>query len=341
MRGTISYRSFDLGLLSKYRTHLMGISAVFVLICHSNVYDVAFPAFVRKIFRFGNVGVDIFFLLSGIGCYYSISRLAHHTMLGYGKWIGYRYLRIFVPYLLCHIIQWLLFAVIGILDIWDELYVFSTVAFWTQHRGHWFIAALIPLYAITPCLFNVFETSNRRYLIMIFLIILFLVISILPNNCDYTILHEVFRNIQIVIWRTSSFILGLFLAPLVKNRIKVNLLYIISGPLLFSALFHLLFPSINYYIFLVLPICVIVCMILESLKDTSIINRSLIFLGVMSLELYLTNQTYRFVFAEISSWYPESVILSGNFVGYFCVLLSGIITSWFVNSVSSKINLLK
>ena len=64
----------DLSLLSKYRTELMGFSAIGILMCHACGNDVAMPIVLYQICSLGQLGVSIFFLLSGMGMYYSLMK---------------------------------------------------------------------------------------------------------------------------------------------------------------------------------------------------------------------------------------------------------------------------
>lgn len=63
---------FDLNKISKHRTALMGISALLIVLCHANLYDIKVNSVTARLFSLGNVGVDIFLFLSGVGCYYSL-----------------------------------------------------------------------------------------------------------------------------------------------------------------------------------------------------------------------------------------------------------------------------
>lgn len=64
----------DLSLLSKYRTELMGFSAIGILMCHACGNHVAMPSIIFQICSLGQLGVSIFFLLSGMGMYYSLQK---------------------------------------------------------------------------------------------------------------------------------------------------------------------------------------------------------------------------------------------------------------------------
>ena len=143
----------DLFLFSKYRTQLMGIAALFIIFCHANSYGVALPNSIEKIFGFGNIGVDIFLFLSGLGCYYSLK----NTKINSFRWILKRYRRIAVPYLIVQLVFLFYFMCQPRFSLVAWLYEISTLAYWTKHIGCWYVAFLIPVYAITPpnlCMFE-------------------------------------------------------------------------------------------------------------------------------------------------------------------------------------------
>ena len=62
----------DLSLLSKYRTEYMGFSAIGILLCHACGNNVTMLSMIYQICSLGQLGVSIFFLLSGMGMYYSL-----------------------------------------------------------------------------------------------------------------------------------------------------------------------------------------------------------------------------------------------------------------------------
>ncbi len=67
--------SFNLGLLSKYRSELMGLACIMVLVGHAEGNNVAlYPILKNILSSLASFGVDIFLLLSGIGIYYSLPK---------------------------------------------------------------------------------------------------------------------------------------------------------------------------------------------------------------------------------------------------------------------------
>lgn len=64
----------NLALLSKYRQELMGFSAVGIIMCHACGNNVAMPTILWQICSLGQIGVSMFFFLSGMGMYYSLCK---------------------------------------------------------------------------------------------------------------------------------------------------------------------------------------------------------------------------------------------------------------------------
>lgn len=52
----------DLSKVSLYRTQLMGIAAILIVLCHASLYGVQMCSVVSTILNIGNIGVDVFFI---------------------------------------------------------------------------------------------------------------------------------------------------------------------------------------------------------------------------------------------------------------------------------------
>lgn len=66
----------NLSALSKYRSELMGIAIIWIVLFHSNI-SAPDNFFLRVLWYLfvsfgGGIGVDIFFILSGFGLFYSV-----------------------------------------------------------------------------------------------------------------------------------------------------------------------------------------------------------------------------------------------------------------------------
>lgn len=59
--------------LSKYRRELMGFSALMIFVCHAYAY-IELLSVLGYALSIGNIGVDCFLFLSGLGMWYSLSK---------------------------------------------------------------------------------------------------------------------------------------------------------------------------------------------------------------------------------------------------------------------------
>lgn len=324
---------FELNLLSKWRTELMGISAIMILICHAPGNGIEMPTFMKYALVQGQIGVDVFLFLSGMGLWYSLSKL-EITQEELKHWYFHRYIKLLVPYL---IIQGFLTTVkcfqdetLGFLYWLSSL---STIEFWLSHRAAWFIALLLPLYLISPVLFTFFRVNSTVK--MIFLLIITYFIALFPLDLigmqanNYSLCY----NIQFVMIRVPSFIVGMYLAPRIKNNesIKVG-----SFALMFIGaivMFVLTRKPIDTYMFLVMPMMYILINIL-SLSQLSVFQKVCHFFGGISLESYLWNDLHIVIIpVMIYCNIPDY----NNMLMYSLVLIVGTLMSILVSKMTKPI----
>ena len=71
----------ELSLISQYRTALMGIATIMILVCHS-AGPISMPSIIGYPISYLNIGVDIFLFLSGMGMYYSLKKRMTRLLSG-------------------------------------------------------------------------------------------------------------------------------------------------------------------------------------------------------------------------------------------------------------------
>ena len=224
---------FDLNLISKYRTPIMGIAALMIIFCHAPQYGVAMPSSISSVMLRGGLGVDIFLYLSGVGCWYSLSK-----GVTLKKWYFKRFIRIFIPYFFMQFPFWALKIFNDSFFIVDELMVFSTINFWLYHVGAWYVALLVPLYILTPFIYKILESGNRVFIASLMVIII-ITVCMLKIDMFVGIVHETLHNLQWAFGRVPSFIIGMAMAPLIKKGVKFNIFTLIITPLLLYVVIHL------------------------------------------------------------------------------------------------------
>ena len=208
-------KEFEFQDISKYRSSLMGIATLMIIMCHAPASNVLLPSAIGRIMSLGNYGVDIFLFLSGLGCYYSLSKRPR-----YKDFVKKRGVRLFAPYLLIMIPFIIFYLVMGEYNVKDALLSLTTFDYWVYHKGAWFVALLVPLCLISPLLYKLL-TSRYKYLNLITMIVAIVVLcNLSTEHCAY---HDILRNIQFAFQRVPSFLIGMAIATLCKSQKTIGL----------------------------------------------------------------------------------------------------------------------
>lgn len=243
-------------------------------------------------------------------------------------WYSVRYKRILVPYLLMAIPYYAYVCIVENLGVCDFLSFITTVSFWLEHRGVWFIAAIIPLYLISPLLYKMEKHYGSKVLILLFLAIY--IIGILPINSDNTSEHSLLENLLFVTWRVPSFILGFIVAPFVKKNTSISvwclvLLFVIGGTILLVSR-HLVFS----YVWFIIPLSSLVIYFLRYQYTSKVCS----FMGRISLESYLCNACIPYTIVAIPCSYINN---NWNLLTYISFVMLGILISLLLNKISKRI----
>lgn len=321
---------YDLNLISEYRTPLMGLAALMIIFCHAPQYGVAMPSSISSVILRGGLGVDIFLYLSGVGCWYSLSKgvtLKH--------WYYKRFIRIFIPYLLMQFPFWAVRIFNGSFSIMNELMVFSTINFWLYHVGAWYVALLIPLYILTPFIYKILELGNRVFIASLIVIII-ITICMLKIDMFTGVIHETLRNLQWAFGRVPSFIIGMAMAPLIKKGVKFNIFVLIIIPLILYMVIHLFIDKNTPTQWcLVLPVLSVFIIFISKIKELSSIYKFVTWMGVVSLESYLANIYLCGAVKDVLRQSQNANILfTGGYLEYSIVIVLGLLLSYIVNKMS-------
>ncbi|MGM9739298.1 MAG: acyltransferase family protein [Candidatus Cryptobacteroides sp.] len=133
--------------------------------CHAAPNGVNLPPLLKTVFGLGQLGVDIFFFLSGFGLFYSLSK-PHKSIC---EWYHKRFLRIVVPYLIIYAPALLLICIQNEKPWWYYFYNLSTLSFWFNDGGCWFISVLVPLYLVAPLWKKMLDRSNKAIVPTLFI----------------------------------------------------------------------------------------------------------------------------------------------------------------------------
>lgn len=207
---------------TQWRTALMGFAALWIYIFHEWKLATG-SGFIHQCLvlfkRLGFCGVDIFFLLSGIGLTYSYSK-NQQILTFYSKRLK-RLLPIF----------WSVGIIIALFDHWSLEQTLGNLLcynFWTKsmYSFLWFVPAILFLYLIFPWYYKLFLIyQNKTYFLLVSLE-LWLIVAITFENIIRTDLYGMINRIPI-------FLVGIYLGYLLQhNGILVPhgayILYIVS-----------------------------------------------------------------------------------------------------------------
>lgn len=316
--------------ISKYRTQLMGLATLLIIFGHSAGNGVVMPGWLESLCGLASVGVDIFLLVSGFGLWYSLNKTQSGESIKY--WYIRRYKRILIPYLLIIGFQNILAIQHGT-SVLDALLEVSTISYWLNHRGAWFIAMLIPLYALTPIHYKIFNKVDNPNIYTIVLIILVTILSTLNFSIASAGGEMIVKNVKHVLCHIPAFLIGFMLAPYSQSGKTFSSFWIIVLPTIICLVMKL--TNFGFWPgFLELPfIYISLCLIKFS---GQCVNSILIFFGRISLESYLFNG----ILGSWIVWYLPQLYYSslnkGCYISYILICVFGTFFSFLVNRLCEQ-----
>lgn len=165
-------------LLSKWRNVLMGFAALWIFAVHIYIPMLKGTGIVpqAEVFlkRIGFCGVDIFFMLSGMGLTYAIQKS------GILKFYWSRIKRVMIPFVIVGVI-------FGTLDHWDTQWMINNLLGINFYKINiysflWFVPAVMTFYLLFPLYWFFFSRSRNKVLFTLGGIALWLLLSLLFQN---------------------------------------------------------------------------------------------------------------------------------------------------------------
>lgn len=290
----------ELSNISKYRIDIMCIAAIFITLCHTSFSFSGFSGFIYNIYvkQFMQSGVDIFLLVSGLGCYFSFSKTPSVFQF-YKK----RFTRIIIPYFLFVLFYGIISVLLLKRDYFIYLYEYSIVSFYISgYLSSWFVGAIVVIYLLFPL---VYKLSKHGSWLLLLLASMIIIIVLIPFwNC-------LPRNIQVVrellLSRLPIFLVGVFIGDSIYNKkalrigVMASLVFLIISIILFSL--NSIFNESEKVLIsrlLFLPISFFGTLLVSNLfNSVSIekyrIHKAFILIGGISFELYLVFERVLFL----------------------------------------------
>ena len=282
--------------ISRYRGELMGLAMLFVMLFH-----VAMPKSYAMygLVRCGNVGVDMFLLLSGIGLWYAWSKRPRLI-----DFYWRRYIRIYPAWLLMAC----LFYIPNFMETQGSGYspnmghLIANIAFnWSFWRiddlTFWFIPAIMMLYTFAPAYMWLIERHPEYR----WMPILFMLLAVMVQY--YPPVHHSVGHLEIFFSRIPIFLIGINMGQSIREGRRyegsslgfVLLLFALSAYTCITLEDGLrgrfpLFMERMVYIPLSITLMLLCCQMLRRLPRQ--VDMVFAFVGGVSLEIYLIHVNY-------------------------------------------------
>lgn len=324
---------FNLFYFSRFRSELMGVATILIILCHTTKYNLVMPSWLYTILGNCGAGVDIFLFLSGMGIFNSYANREKNKTSVY-KWFWRRYIRIIIPCAFfivpLSIIEYNLSSSENI-DINGILLNLSGFGFLFEKGALWFVTCILFLYMITP-LIHILLTSKYKYLYASFLCIVALF-------CGYVHLTDssILYKLQFMLCRFPSYFIGYVLAKDINNKHKVSIWKLIIVPLFVYIIFFILNRSIGTHLSLFWLQGIFLTSVISLMLKFAIVPKFLSLLrrlGSISLESYATNIMLIPLFRFWNFEFLGIDLNMGRWSFYVIGTLLCIVISYIVNKLS-------
>lgn len=293
----------ELGNISRFRAEQMGAAMLFVILFHVAL-DRGDPFYGLR--RCGNVGVDIFLFLSGVGLWFSwvktpdVLRFYRRRLLRIvPTWIVVATAFYMPDYLGARRFSCSLVDLIGDTTInWD---------FWLHDElTFWYVPAIMALYLVAPWYMRLVQSRPvYRWLPLLMVIWCVMVQWVLP-------IHHAVGHIEIFWSRVPIFFIGINFGEMVRTRrqlpgeavwlLLITFLMTFGTCLYLEQVRHGHFPLfVERMLYIPFTVCTVLVMNRIFRRMPQWVNSSFRFVGALSLEAYLIH--IHFVLAYVQPYH--------------------------------------
>lgn len=292
-------KPFDLFEISRVRPYLMGIATLWITFYHCkylNLFNSAFLTRTRLLGLFtrvetiGNCGVDLFFFLSGLGLYFSYTRLREKEPHPLRAFYRRRYRKI-LPTIL--IVTVLTFGMVEKADLanWAGG-VFLYGLYWpTLERGNfWYLSATVVLYLFFPLIYRGIQRKRAAAgTAGMILAAVALAMGLRTFAREYYYTHAI-----LMVCRIPVFILGAYTGRLCCSHRKIPAwIPMLAVPL--SAVLVILIADLpldtewRFYEYTALIPCLALAhaYVFSKFRKWGFLSRLVMMIGTYSMEIYL------------------------------------------------------
>lgn len=320
----------------------MGASILYVMAFHNICIWPKSLKLVEMFVNRGNVGVDVFLLISGIGLYYSLSRADHTDSIGrrIGSFYWKRIVRLFVPYLFLAMPYYL--WITNGEGAGKFLLYFTQLAFPLEGLAtSWYIPTTFVFYILFPLIFFLqnkkitvgrYEVERNTITLLMCICVLFLC-----RAMDHYI-PDIYDNFEIGLTRLVVFIIGAGLGKEVMEKKEMSYTAVAAGLAYIFILIYVFFVDADLtalwvrmlYAPLGVSFAIVFAFVFYKLDGCSRIRNIFRFFGDRSLELYLSHVFIRRVWVF---YMGEAAFDRWDAIAYSCILIISIVISTILHPI--------
>lgn len=310
-------KDIELANISRYRSELMGMAMLFIILFHVSLPRSDWFFGLR---RLGNIGVDMFLFLSGVGLWFSWVRRSSSGQPFWGSYRGFmlkRLWRIYPAWLimasLYYIPDYLCPGLVGhgghstsVVDLIGDIAI--NWDFWLHDElTFWYIPATMMLYLFAPLYMELIHRHPvYRWLPVAMITWCILVAYVTP-------IHNAVGHLEIFWSRVPIFFIGINMGEMVRQKRTVDgqgiwlviLLFLMSflSSLFLEQVRHGEFPLFLERL-LYIPLTVTSILLLNRVlrRTPQRILSMLNFVGALSLEAYLIHAHFVLDYLERLGW---------------------------------------
>ena len=291
--------------LSTYRNAIYGLSALWIVLFHGmalgKVHFGESGKLIAEVLSMGNIGVDIFVLLSGIGLYFSLSKKPR-----LGSFYLRRLLRIYLPYLLLAVPYIFYMCLIASHQVGLFFKAALAVNYWTGEDDpivFWYVPSIIAFYLISPLIYRFIHYKEHFALLRTALLAL---VTVGLTYAVYRLFPVAWDNFDKILPRLTVFIIGMYMGRLVKEKRRFSPLFLIvcmvviglGVPLYGGSTLHGFYY--RYYGSLTgIALTFVMAQAFVTLSKLKL-DKLMAFFGGFSLEIYIATSIGRKVYATTS-----------------------------------------
>lgn len=319
-----------LSLLSKYRAQLMGFAILLVALFHCTV-EHASEAFDLICFS-GDMGVDIFFLVSGVGMYY-----AYQKNPTWKEFYIKRLLRIIPAWSIVNLIVLFSTHTISNMD-WVEFFKYMTgISFWLDGNLYfWYVPAIFCFYLLTPFFMKFYKENKMKAYFGIGIVwALMLGIVVITRKANYFIF----------LLRWPVYFVGVLLGEWSfkqveckkKNIVVCGIVVTVFWALLEVLKLNLGRPFMRYeykyilYFFLSISLCILLVYSMDKVRYKFPILK---FMGSITLEVYLLHE---FLLRKITGYIGYVPFDSLGIIFNILVFIGTVIIAWMFHKILDRV----